>query len=131
MTAGAKNTATEIARLLYWLFVVSSLLVGGLVVLPFYLHGIPAAGAGDLQVSDVKQYWPFGFQGPGAAVHRAAIVLAFAAPLLIPATTIWCLLNFFLSDRRRLVQLLPAAIGVAIGFAYLLNWRAILAWHLD
>lgn len=118
-------------QLLYWVSMASVMLSGVLVVLPFYAYGIPANGAGDVQVYDVKQYWPFGFEGRGAVLHDAGIVLALLAPVMIPMTIVWCVRKFLGSAHRRLVTLLPALLSLWIGLAYLMNWRAILGWHLD
>lgn len=67
-----------------------------------------------VQAFDVKEYRPFGFEGSGALVHDIGVLLAFVGPLVIPATIIWGLLRFFGAQQ-----------------AYLMNWRAIIAWHLD
>lgn len=130
-TDAANRAALLVGRSLYWAAVCCSLLIGAVVVLPFYAYRIPTQGAGDLQVYDVKQYWPFGFEGPGALVHDVGLVLAFIGPLVIPATVIWGALLFLGGRHRRKMALLPVVLSAVVGLAYLLNWRAIIAWHLD
>ena len=118
-------------RLLYWTVAGISIYVGLFIVLPFYAYGIPAEGAGALQQYDVKQYWPFGSNGPGRALHDVCLVLAPAAPVVLPITLIWSVLRYLSSRPRRLQSLLPAIAALLISVAYVANWRAILAWHLD
>jgi hypothetical protein len=130
-TETANRVALLAGKALYSAAVCCSLLIGAVVVLPFYAYGIPPQGAGDVQAFDVKQYWPFGFEGPGALVHDIGVVLAFVGPLVIPATIIWGLLLFFGAQHRRKLALLPVLLTAFVGLAYLINWRAIIAWHLD
>ena len=132
MTAEAANrVAFFLGKALYWVAVGCSLLIGAVVVFPFYAYGIPAHGAGDVQAYDVKQFWPFGFEGPGALVHDIGVVLAFVGPLVIPATVIWGALLFLGAQHRRKAALVPVLLTAFVGLAYLINWRAIIAWHLD
>lgn len=44
---------------------------------------------------------------------------------------IWGLLLFFGAQHRRKLALLPVLLTAFVGLAYLINWRAIIAWHLD
>jgi len=116
---------------LYWAMVALTAVIGILVVLPFYAYEIPLSGAGDRPEVDVKLYWPFGFSGTGRIVHDACIVLAFVAPMLVPATLIWSTLRYLGSTVRRASLLWPAVLAFFVMAAYAWQWRAILAWHLD
>lgn len=110
---------------LYWSVLAVAFGIGVVVVLPFYLYEIPSAGDRDL---DVKKYWPFGL---GGFANQVAIWLSLSAPLLLPSSLIWSVRRYFRAKRRKVLALVPAAVLLLIGFAFLINWRAILEWHLD
>lgn len=119
------------SKVFYWTLVVCSVLVGILVVLPFYAYRIPAEGAGALQEYDVKQYWPFGFTGLGAVVHDIAMTLALLGVLIVPATLVWSLVSGFINKEGRKAALILAACVTFIGLAYVVNLSPIIGWHLD
>jgi hypothetical protein len=123
--------AHRTAGLLYWAAVATTCSIGLFVVIPFYVYGIPVNGAGARADYDVSLYWPFAYSGPGQTIHDACIALAILAPLVVPSCFIWSVLRYLGEGVRNLWMLVPGAASLIVGVLYALNWRAILAWHLD
>ena len=113
------------------LLVSISAVVYGLVTVPFYAYGVPPEVAGSSQTYDVKNFWPFGYDGPGALVHVVAMMLSVVSPLIFGIGVVAT--GVLLAEKAGNRKLRAALMGMHALFLVttLVHWSAITAWHFD